>query len=573
MLRRVSAAVACLLVALAACTPARAPAPAPAPRARAPIVVAIVVDAFAAWEADERLDKLPSTGGFARLRREGIYARAMRYEHAVLGTAPGHASLYTGAVPRVHGIFANEWIDASGRTVGILDGWPAKLVGPNGPEEEAAPSFHPLRARTVADELRAEKPLATIVSLAVKDRGAILGGGSSRPDAVVWFDKERDRFVTSTAYNTVLPVWARPSPGPAASIVAKGATWSPLDRAWLQANAPTPDAQPGEADYLGLGRVFPHDPAATTKPAAAFRATPFADEAILALALLAIDGPRKTDEPMLLALSLSTNDYVGHVFGPDSWEAWDAMRRLDAALARFFGALDARFGEDGWAALVTGDHGATPMPEVAAAHPRPAMKLAPGERISQKELLAELRAVARQAGEPEAYVAGVSEPYIYLAPMEEEARAKLVPAITAALLRHPSVARVFDTRALPATCPAFADQSIDALVCRSVRPEHGGALYVVTAPGSFFSTDLADREGGAHGGPYDVDRVVPLLVRLPGRAARGVDGTSPAAPGRGRNQDAPVEFSSFARTASALLGVPPPASIDDGIDLTRPTNL
>src|SRR5439155_259511 len=55
--------------------------------------------------------------------------------------------------------------------------------------------------------------------------------------------------------------------------------------------------------------------------------------------------------------SLSVNDYVGHVFGPRSWESLDNLLRLDAALARFMDGLDRRFGPGGWALLLTADHG------------------------------------------------------------------------------------------------------------------------------------------------------------------------------------------------------------------------
>ena len=64
-------------------------------------------------------------------------------------------------------------------------------------------------------------------------------------------------------------------------------------------------------------------------------------------------------------ISLSANDYVLHAFGPDSWEAWDELVRLDASLGRFFRALDARVGPGGWAAMLSADHGSTPLPETA----------------------------------------------------------------------------------------------------------------------------------------------------------------------------------------------------------------
>jgi predicted AlkP superfamily pyrophosphatase or phosphodiesterase len=56
------------------------------------------------------------------------------------------------------------------------------------------------------------------------------------------------------------------------------------------------------------------------------------------------------------------NDYIGHRFGPDSWEAWDELLRLDAELKRFLNGLDAQFGERVFR-LLTGDHGIPHLPE------------------------------------------------------------------------------------------------------------------------------------------------------------------------------------------------------------------
>jgi hypothetical protein len=562
MPRRPAAALALLVVAVVAvvagCASRGADAPAP-PRpalaARAPVVVTIVVDAFAAWEAEERLPKLPESGGFARLRREGTWVLAMRFEHAPLDTAPGHAALYSGVVPRTNGIVANEIVDRrTGDVTPILLDPRARVVGAHGAEPAIGQSAAALRAVTFVDRLRAEHPRATIVSLSIKDRAAILGGGHA-PTASVWYDRKADRYVTSSAFASELPSWARTARGPASAAIARGAPWAPADARWLGENAPSPDAEPGEADYLGLGRVFPHDLAATTDAPSAFRATPFADDAILTLAIAALDAPRDPHEPLLLALSLSANDYVGHVFGPDSWESWDELRRLDAELARFFAALDARFGADGWSALVTGDHGATPMPEAAPFHP--AMGLGSGARVEATELLADLREAARRASLDPSLIAGVSDPYVYLAAsLDPAARASLVQVLQAAAASHPGVARLVDVRALPRQCPGFADESIDALVCRSVDPGGpGGDLYVVPTKGSFFTSDLAPGAGSAHGSPYDFDRTVPLLVRAPGRLAAGA------------RVDASLEFASFARTAATLLGVAPPAGIEGGVDL------
>jgi hypothetical protein len=240
---------------------------------------------------------------------------------------------------------------------------------------------------------------------------------------------------------------------------------------------------------------------------------------------------------MLVVLSLSAFDYVGHAYGPDSWEAWDALRRLDSALARLLSGLDRRVGPRGHAVVLSADHGTAPLPEVVAARPpawcapgaanpqeRPCAR---GVRIANEEVRASLeRAVEEALGEPAdparpaRFVEAFVDPLAYLS---AEARA-LPPArrtlageaLLSAARRLPGIAAAFALDDLSAACPPAEDESLPALVCRATRPGVGDA-YLVPAPGSFFWTGDT---GTGHGSPWRFDRSVPLLVRLPG-GARG----------------------------------------------------
>ena len=557
-----------------ACTP---PAGAPslaltavvAPHASQPVVVTLVVDQLAAWVARERLVELPPDGGFARLRREGTWVVSMRYEHAVTDTAPGHSALYTGAAPTVSGIFANEVLTPDGKPESILRDAESHLVTSDGVQPRASSSLAALRSETLADRLRTEHPDAVILSLSLKDRGALFAGGH-HPTASVWFDTTDNRFVTSTAVANALPTWA--IAGLTSALAkAEASTWTPLDAAWIERHAATPDAQPGEGDLPGFGVVFPHLLAGAKRPSLAFRTSPFADEVLLDLAVSALDAEGGGKHTTLLAVSLSANDYIGHTFGPDSWEAWDEIARLDRTLARFFSALDARFGPDGYSVLLTGDHGTNPMPEVG----RHRFCDGPGadpwkracdaaHRVLPGELSASLYASANAALGAGDWVIGVSDPYVYLSAgaraLDPTRRAKLDAALRATLLAYPGVVSAYPIASVPTACPPFADESIEALVCRSVAPavrERGAEFYLVLGPGSFFDPTVIVGKGTSHGSPYLYDRTVPLLVRAPGRVAAG------------RVVDM-ATFNAFVDTAASLLGVSPPHDAVTGGSITLP---
>jgi predicted AlkP superfamily pyrophosphatase or phosphodiesterase len=556
------AALACRSV--PALAPGSAPSGATSP---APVVVTFVIDQFAAWIAADRLALLPEDGGFARLRREGTWALDMRYAHPITETSPGHAALYTGVVPRQNGIYSNDLPGPDDEALAIVKDPRTRLIAVTGPTDRDGASLHRLRADTLADRLRRERPRAAIVSLSLKDRGALYGGGK-HPDATLWFDHTHDVFVTSTAVAEQYPDWARPLTDAAAIAARRSVAWTPLDPAFLAAHAKTADDAPGEGDYAGLGTTFPHDFVHTAKPGPTLRASPQSDALLLDLALAAIDADRRPGEPMLVALSLSAHDYVGHVFGPDSWEAWDELERLDASLAQFFHGLDERLGAKGWALLLTADHGTSPMPELPVvsrpwcapgATDRWQRACGDGGRVDKKRLVADLRAAASAAVGEGSWVAGLEDPFVFLTAegraLDPGRRQALRSALTAQLTATPGVARVLDLETLSRS-PCAADESIEVLVCNAAVIEDGASLYAVLAPGWSFYTTLTPGKGGNHGSPYVFDRAVPLLARAPGRIAAGAV------------LEEPISFSSFSRTAAALLGIRAPAG-EAGVDLTR----
>lgn len=523
-----------------------------------PLVVTIVVDQLAAWLANERLPYLPESGGFGRLLREGTYVKELRYAHAITDTAPGHAALFTGAPPSVTGIFANQRIDRdSGATLSILGDPAAKVVSAAGVGNSASASARPLLAETVADRLRATHPDALIVSLSMKDRGAIFGAGS-RPSVCLWFDSKVSDFVSSDAFTNALPTWAfgdASAPRP-----QRTQSWQLDDSAWIQTHAKVSDAASGEGALVGRTQSFPHAISDADHPPLAFSVSPYGDEAVIDLALAALGALPFGQQPALLALSLSSTDYVGHVYGPDAWEWWDNFRRLDRELARLFSALDARVGAEGYAVVLSADHGTGVLPETRAlagarpwcngAKPDPFERsCVDGGRIELSRLVPELEAAAKRSAGPGKWVLAASNPYVYLTraalalPVDE--RTRLVHALEATLEHHPGIEDAIARPDPAEPCPPPPDESLAALVCRSFAAD-AGELYVVSRPGWYLETGYVPGFGVNHGSHRLHDRSVPLLARAPGRIAAS------------RVVTTPQSFAMFAQTVSQLLSIDAP---------------
>ncbi|MBX3227027.1 MAG: alkaline phosphatase family protein [Labilithrix sp.] len=534
----------------------------PSTPSSSPVVVALVIDQFPAWIAEERVGKLPKDGFFARMRREGTWAKTMRYPYALTDTAPGHASLHTGKVPSESHILVNSIPDdKTGARTSFFRDAATKLVTPGGVLDAHGSSAKVLAVETVADRLRAERPGAKVLSFSLKDRAALLPAGK-RPTHALWYEPSKDTFATSTAIAPAFPAWAAPIADKRAIERARAETWTLFDASFVAENVgATKDAAPGEGDLQGLGTTFPH----RASNAWAFRATPMADRMVLDLALAGVKAERDPKEPLLLLVSLSTSDVVGHTFGPSSWEAWDHLRRLDVALARFLDALEAMTGPA--SVLVSADHGSVVMPEARPGcverdegdpYERPC---GGGGRLSPDGLRLELIAEVAAATGRSDVVAGVSDGYVFLTAagrgLDVAQRTLADAAVRRVLLeRHKAdVAEVYDVRDFTARCPAALaagrgvperakpGEDVLVLVCRSWAPNAGaGDYYVLPSHGSFWDGEIVPGKGTSHGTPYLYDRTVPLFVRGPGVQAGAVITD-------------PVDFTAYAALEASLLGI------------------
>lgn len=526
-----------LLPLLVACAPAAAPpspaAPAPTSSAanakpRAPVVVAFVVDQFAGWVAEERLPLLPDTGGFARLRREGSWYTTVRLPYACTDTAPGHAALHSGKVPAESGIWGNEVPAKGGGRVTFLRDEATRMITPTGVTDQAGASAARLKVDNVGDRLRRASPNALHISVSMKDRGAIMPGGH-HPTHALWFDKGLGTFVTSTAFEASYPSWA--VIGDAAHVnAARSAPWTLSDRAWIEKNVKVPDDAPGEGNLDGFGVTFPH----VAKTSAAFRASPASDTMVLDLALAGVAAEYRPDRPTLITLSMSASDIIGHVFGPDSWEAWDHLYKLDASIGRFLTALEAKVGGP-VDVILSADHGVSSMPETIKAL-RPASCDGPnpptdrwnrplcvvGIRTDEDVIGRELKEEAKKTLGAGDFFAGVSDPYVFLtaeARALEPPKRRLVDDVVQRVFERHKAAftDAIDVGMLVQKCPSILKEGKDeklTLVCRSYMPDSGaGDYYMVARTGFIFDNDIVPGHGASHGGPFLYDRTIPLLVR------------------------------------------------------------
>lgn len=499
------------------------------------LVVVVVLDQLASWVLDRYVRELDESGALRTGIARGAFHRRVVYPYANTYTAPGHAAIATGTPPSVNGVVGNEvWSAERGKTVRVCDDGEHAVLG----RENAFASPAVLAADTVADSLRrASLETGRVVSLSMKDRSAILLGGRE-PQLALWYDKELPGFTTSRYYDDALPSWVvewqRAHP-----ISAALGPWQPLDPE-RYARLLGPDDSPGEGSWLGLGRAFPHDASRASDPHEAFLATPASAEHLLALAREAVVRMDlgADDAPDLLAVSISTTDYVGHVFGPESWEYLDNLIRVDRALAAFFEELSRERGPI--SVLITSDHGVAPLPERSAAAG------APSGRIYDDEIAPLVDTAIDRALGPGDWVAAYVQPFVYFTAdaNEPSRRPRAVLAAIAALAALPSVATAVDARAAPSLVND-ADP-IRRAIALGIHPDRPGDVFVAPARNFVVDERLPEGAGTSHGTPWEYDREVPVIFWGPG--VRRLETTEPQRQER------------VASTIAALLRAPPPES-------------
>src|ERR1700745_187755 len=140
------------------------------------LVVIVVIDQFRGDYLERFRDQF-GEGGFRLFLDRGANFTDCNYDYANTRTAPGHATLLTGAYSNGHGIAANEWWDPQKQDlVSSVEDDSTHLVGVPGDAVGASP--HNLMASTLGDELKlATEGKSRVFGIALKDRAALLAAG------------------------------------------------------------------------------------------------------------------------------------------------------------------------------------------------------------------------------------------------------------------------------------------------------------------------------------------------------------------------------------------------------------
>ena len=529
------------LLALIACTTVAQAAPPKAPK----LVVAILVDQLR-YDYLDRFHAQFTEGGFRELTDKGAFMTFAQYNYYPTVTAPGHASFFSGSSPLMHGVIGNDWFDKrSGGMMYCVEDPDVTGVG-TAPEAKAGKmSPRNFIGATVADQMRLHWG-SKVVSMSVKDRGAILPAGK-KPTGAYWFESASGNFITSSYYQKELPAWVKAFNDSKRPDAFVGQTW---DRLLDAKQYPTPDDAAGESHLAGeTTSTFPHkvikEDAEGYEP---ILSTPFGNQLLAEFAKAAIEGEGlgQGTKPDLLCVSFSSIDYCGHKFGPYSQEVQDITLRLDRQLKELFAYLDKKVGLANVVMVLTADHGVAPNPENAKEQGLD------GGRPPVADMLGELQAkVAEHFGAGRYFLSakGSLKPrlvdgnlYYDHAVLEEK---KLAPETLTAFVREWALSTgVFHAvYGRDQLLEGRATNVIGQRIANGFNAERSGDVVLILKPWLIAGTGKP-AAGTTHGSPFSYDTHVPVIFY-----------GAPFKPGRYADE---FSITDLAPTLSAGLGIQEP---------------
>ncbi|MFT7484242.1 MAG: hypothetical protein ACI9F9_000082 [Candidatus Paceibacteria bacterium] len=505
------------------------------------LVLQITVDQLRGDLPLRMLDRF-GEGGFRYLMDEGMHYLEADYAHGTTHTASGHATLFTGANPREHGIIANEWFDPErGMTVYNCEDMEHALLG-EVPRVGAGTSPKLLKSSTIGDELVISSGgHSRTFAVSVKDRGAILPAGHL--GKAFWFSSSKGQFVTSDYYYEDYPDWASEWNSRGIPDSYGGTSWE------LMADPASylfEDDREYERSRGTLGKTFPKLYGEKTGPGlySMLTTSPAGDELVLSFvqAMVEAEGIGQGTATDFLAVSFSATDYVGHIWGPSSREAEDNLLRLDRTLAGLLEFVDEKVGLENTVIVLCADHGAPDAPESLSVHGRAV------DWVDDSEMLKSVnRDLKEHFGCEDSLIQAMVIPYIYLdqsaiGELQLEER-EVLNVLTTSLEAFPGIAHAvprwrFEDGALP-------DSPLYERLGAAFHGSRSGDVMLVTEPQWLIgSGNPRAFLASLHGSPWRYDTHVPIMIMGPGITS----GSS----------SRPVSPRDIAPTLAVLLGIKTP---------------
>jgi len=488
------------------------------------LAVILIVDQFSYGQM--RRLKPHFRHGFKTLLEKGINYTNAYFPHANPGTAIGHTCLSTGAYAKDHGIVSNHWYTADGTREIRCDDDSAKAAAVFHRNGAALHNYGKSAANIMVDGLSDQfaiesQPAAPqhAIALSYKSRSAISTAG--KLGKAIWYDENEDQFTSSTAYFKQLPRWITAFNKSGIISRFKEASWNPLypltSPAYAMHNPCTYDLCSRSRSPMNHGvkqKVVKNvdddddeyeDDTGSKNP---FLTTPAANQLLLNLAHACIEEHLNARRPdrLLLWVSLSCLDKLGHGFGPESIETIDMLYHLDQQLGSFINQIQSRHGKEVLFAL-TADHGVAPLVELVDARGYGGAK-----RTDPDQLITQLNNEIYHRYSVANIITNFSRPSFYLdiprlRAQPEHKQTKIINTLKQMLTEIPTIKRAWTYADLDNE--HLASDEIANYFKQQLFPGRSGLLTIQPFPYTVLKHKI---NRATHNTPYCHDIHVPLTI-------------------------------------------------------------
>jgi len=489
------------------------------------LILQITVDQLRG-DLPDKFMKNMGKGGFRWLKENGVWYKNAHYNYSNTETVVGHSTLATGANPSIHGMVSNVWYDrVKKRLVYNIEDKRYHILSKNADIDDSTEvdssqalagtdgrSPANIMVSTFSDELALyTNEKSKIFGVSVKDRGAVTLAGHN--GKAFWFSKTSGEFITSSFYYDAYPAWVK-------KFNDQKHAERYLDKSWTLMYDKSKymfgdsDDNPWEEDYANFGRVFPHKYQGKENKYFNYFLTfsPAGDELTLDFAKAIIDNEKmgQNDVTDYLAISFSSTDYVGHIFGPSSLEAEDNMLRLDKTLASLFKYVDEKVGLENTLIVLSADHGVPEAPGYLEKLGIEAKWISPMKWNKEPSL----ERLKKRFGVGQDLIEAFFPPYLYLNHKVIKEKGLDLGEVQKAVAKE---IMDIDGIALTVTSTEMSNNTLPNTylynaALRNYNAKRSGDILILFEPHCFAN----DMDGGAimasnHGGPWSYDTYVPVI--------------------------------------------------------------
>ncbi len=320
------------------------------------LIVGIVVDQMR-YDYVYRFWDNFDENGLKKLVNEGYFFRNTKYNYMPTYTGPGHASIFTGTTPAVHGIIANSWYDKTKKESVYCagDGEMHTICNCENQHKSGFPysnktnkldvisndgqmSPHHMLSTTIGDELKLFNNDSKVIGISLKDRGAILPAGHMA-DAAYWMDRNGE-WISSSYYMEDLPRWM------------------------IEFQNKNTASNYMTGNWKGNNFNYSLDSLLLQKGTKAIKSTPQGNTILkdLAKEIINQENLGQDENTDIFTISFSATDYVGHEYGPHAEELVDTYTKLDKDLADLLKTIEKKIGKENVVIFLTSDHGVVSVP-------------------------------------------------------------------------------------------------------------------------------------------------------------------------------------------------------------------